>query len=58
MTPEPGHFRLGINDSPSDPAMYGWQCFDEDEVERDFARIRGAGLDSARVVLLWEDFQL
>jgi hypothetical protein len=37
--------------------MRWWQCFDMDEVERDFARIREVGFDSVRIFLLWEDFQ-
>jgi endo-1,4-beta-mannosidase len=50
-------FRLGINYWPSGTAMRWWKRFDADEVRRDFARIREAGLDSVRVFLLWEDFQ-
>jgi endo-1,4-beta-mannosidase len=37
--------------------MRWWQLFDEEEVERDFSRLRTAGFDSVRVFLLWEDFQ-
>ncbi len=37
--------------------MRWWQLFEEEEVERDFARLRTAGLDSVRIFLLWEDFQ-
>ena len=50
-------FRMGINYWPVSSAMYWWQRFDSDEVNRDFARIRAAGFDSVRVFLLWEDFQ-
>ena len=37
--------------------MRWWQLFDEDEVNRDFARLRETGFDSVRIFLLWEDFQ-
>ena len=57
MNSDPSRFRLGINYWPSTTAMRWWQCFDMDEVERDFARIRGAGFDSVRIFLLWGIFQ-
>jgi endo-1,4-beta-mannosidase len=50
-------FRLGVNYWPVSSAMYWWRRFDRREVERDFTLIRGAGLDSVRIFLLWEDFQ-
>jgi endo-1,4-beta-mannosidase len=50
-------FRLGINYWPVSSAMYWWQHFDAEEVERDFARIQSAGFDVVRIFLLWEDFQ-
>jgi endo-1,4-beta-mannosidase len=37
--------------------MGWWSSFDPAEVEADFARIAGCGLDSVRVFLTWEDFQ-
>jgi endo-1,4-beta-mannosidase len=37
--------------------MGWWSSFDPAEVAADFARIAGAGLDSMRVFLTWEDFQ-
>ena len=43
MNPDPSRFRLGINYWPSSTAMRWWQCFDIDEVERDFTRIREVG---------------
>ena len=57
MSTGPSRFRLGINYWPSRTAMRWWQLFDVEEVERDFARLRTAGLDSVRIFLLWEDFQ-
>ena len=50
-------FALGINYWPISSAMGGWKRFSAQEVERDFARIRGAGLGIVRLFLLWEDFQ-
>lgn len=50
-------FRLGVNYWPATSAMRWWRRFDAGEVERDFQMIREAGFDSARVFLLWEDFQ-
>ena len=57
MSAGSSRFRLGINYWPSDLAMYWWKRFDEQQVKRDFARIRAAGFDSVRIFLLWEDFQ-
>lgn len=37
--------------------MRWWRDFERGEVERDFATIAGAGCDSVRIFLLWEDFQ-
>jgi endo-1,4-beta-mannosidase len=34
-----------------------WRRFDEEEVSRDFAKIREAGLSLVRIFLTWEDFQ-
>jgi endo-1,4-beta-mannosidase len=34
-----------------------WSKFDEGEIDEDFARIAGLGLDVVRFFLLWEDFQ-
>lgn len=50
-------FILGINYWPARSAMRWWQRFDEDEVERDFARLGRAGFNVVRIFLLWEDFQ-
>ncbi len=55
---EPGEaFRLGVNYWPARTAMAWWRDHDAGEVARDFAAIVGAGLDSVRVFLTWEDFQ-
>lgn len=54
---EDQQFRLGINYWPAMSAMYWWQRFDPQEVDMDFLRIRESGFDSARIFLLWEDFQ-
>jgi endo-1,4-beta-mannosidase len=50
-------FRLGINYWPASKAMFWWRCFDPEEARHDFQLISGAGFDSARIFLLWEDFQ-
>jgi len=50
-------FRVGLNYWPATTAMGWWSSFDLAEVEADFARIAGCGLDSVRVFLRWEDFQ-
>ena len=54
---EPRQFALGVNYWPADKAMYWWQDFDVAEVEADFGRMAASGLRTARVFLLWEDFQ-
>ncbi len=52
-----GRFRLGVNYWPAPVGMRWWRRFDLEAVAADFARIRGAGFDSIRLFLLWEDFQ-
>lgn len=52
-----GRFRVGVNYWPAHAGMRWWRRFDLEAVAADFARIRGAGFDSVRVFLLWEDFQ-
>jgi endo-1,4-beta-mannosidase len=50
-------FRLGVNYWPARTGMYWWSHFEAEDVKRDFYRIRDAGVDCARIFLLWEDFQ-
>lgn len=50
-------FRLGVNYWPARSAMAWWTRFDPGEVLADFERIAGAGMDSVRCFLRWEDFQ-
>lgn len=50
-------FDVGVNYWPASSAMRWWRRFDTTEVDRDFARIRGAGGNLVRFFLLWEDFQ-
>ncbi len=50
-------FRLGVNYWPVRTAMGWWNDFDPGEVGSDFERIAGAGFDSIRLFLTWEDFQ-
>ena len=54
---EPSPFRLGVNYWPATSAMAFWKCWDDGIVAEDFRRIRGAGFDSVRLFLTWEDFQ-
>ena len=53
----PQAFRLGVNYWPSRTGMTFWKHWDDGELNRDFASMKGAGLDSLRLFLLWEDFQ-
>jgi endo-1,4-beta-mannosidase len=53
----PDRFRVGVNYWPARTAMRWWSEFDRAEVERDFTQIAGAGFDSVRIFLTWEDFQ-
>ncbi|MEA2521645.1 MAG: hypothetical protein QOI81_1291 [Actinomycetota bacterium] len=57
MPAEKAPFRLGVNYWPARTAMHWWQRFDPGEVARDFQLIGGAGMDSVRLFLRWEDFQ-
>lgn len=50
-------FDVGVNYWPASSAMRWWRRFDATEVDRDFARIGGAGGNLVRFFLLWEDFQ-
>lgn len=50
-------FALGVNYWPASSAMRMWQRFDATEIEEDFRRCAGAGCDTVRIFLLWEDFQ-
>ena len=54
---EPRPFRLGVNYWPARTAMGWWTRFDPGEVAADFEAIAGAGMDSVRCFLRWEDFQ-
>jgi endo-1,4-beta-mannosidase len=50
-------FLLGVNYWPRTSAMAMWTRFDLGEIDDDFARIAGLGLDVVRFFLLWEAFQ-
>ncbi len=50
-------FLLGINYWPRSSAMAMWSRFDVGEIDEDFARIAGLGLDVVRFFLLWDAFQ-
>jgi endo-1,4-beta-mannosidase len=50
-------FLLGINYWPRTSAMAMWRRFDLGEIDEDFARMRGLGLDVVRFFLRWDVFQ-
>jgi endo-1,4-beta-mannosidase len=50
-------FLLGINYWPRTSAMAMWSRFDLGEIDEDFARIAGLGLDIVRFFLMWSTFQ-
>jgi endo-1,4-beta-mannosidase len=50
-------FLLGINYWPRTSAMAMWSRFDLGEIDEDFARIAGLGLDVVRFFLTWSTFQ-
>jgi endo-1,4-beta-mannosidase len=50
-------FVLGVNYWPASKAMYWWRDFNAEEVRADFSMMAANGLITARVFLLWEDFQ-
>jgi endo-1,4-beta-mannosidase len=50
-------FRLGVNYWPSETAMEWLAQYNAAVVRRDFGRIAGAGMDTARIFLRWEDLQ-
>jgi endo-1,4-beta-mannosidase len=54
---EQQQFVLGVNYWPVSKAMSWWQDFDVVEAEADFGRMAASGLRTARIFLLWEDFQ-
>lgn len=51
------NFLVGINYWPRRSAMAMWSEFDPGEIEDDFGRLAGLGLDVVRFFLLWEAFQ-
>ena len=55
--PRMARFLLGINYWPRTSAMGMWSRFDLGEIDEDFARIAGLGLDVVRFFLLWSTFQ-
>ncbi len=52
-----GPFRLGVNYWPATTAMAWLADYDAAVTRRDFQRIAGAGIDTIRVFLRWEDAQ-
>lgn len=50
-------FVRGVNYWPASSAMRMWERFDGAEVEADLRRCAGAGCDTVRIFLRWEDFQ-
>ena len=57
MAADPGLFRLGVNYWPASTAMAWLADYDAAATRRDFRRIAGAGFDTIRVFLRWEDAQ-
>lgn len=57
MGAEAGGFRLGINYWPAAVAMAWLAEYDPAAVRRDFAQIAGAGFDTVRIFVRWEDAQ-
>lgn len=57
MTAEPGRFRLGVNYLPPGAGMAWLKPYDPALTRRHFRRAAGAGFDSVRVFLPWEDAQ-
>lgn len=49
-------FLLGVNYWPRNSAMAMWSRFDAGEIDEDFARIAGLGLDVVRFFMTWEAF--
>lgn len=45
--------RFGVNYTPSGDWFHSWLDFDANRVRRDFAAIRGLGLDHVRIFPLW-----
>ncbi|MGB9919101.1 MAG: hypothetical protein ACPLPT_00010 [Moorellales bacterium] len=52
-----GDFWLGVNYWPAESGVHWWEEFRLEEVARDFALIRGLGLNVVRIFLRWSDFQ-
>jgi endo-1,4-beta-mannosidase len=57
MTAEPGPFRLGVNYLPPGAGMAWLRPYDPALTRAHFRRAAGAGFDSVRVFLPWEDAQ-
>jgi endo-1,4-beta-mannosidase len=57
MAAESGHFRLGVNYLPPGAGMAWLRPYDPALTRRHFRRAAGAGFDSVRIFLPWEDAQ-
>jgi len=57
MAAESGRFRLGVNYLPPGAGMAWLKPYDPGSTRRHFRRATGAGFDSVRVFLPWEDAQ-
>ncbi|HEX3012464.1 MAG TPA: hypothetical protein VHQ70_10655, partial [Syntrophomonadaceae bacterium] len=51
------NFLIGINYWPAAKAMYWWKKFETEEVNEDFNKLSGWGINTVRIFLNWEDFQ-
>jgi endo-1,4-beta-mannosidase len=57
MAAESGRFRLGVNYLPPGAGLAWLKPYDPASTRRHFRRTAGAGFDSVRVFLPWEDAQ-
>ena len=52
-----GHYRFGVNYTPSGDWWFCWNAWDADPIRRDLDAIAALGADHMRIMLIWPSFQ-
>lgn len=52
-----GHYRFGVNYTPSQDWYFCWNAWNADPIRRDLDAIAALGADHMRIMLIWPSFQ-
>jgi endo-1,4-beta-mannosidase len=52
-----GHYRFGVNYTPSQDWWFCWNAWNTDPIRRDLDAIAALGADHLRIMLIWPSFQ-